>query len=127
LRSPEQAEAIKARVSELHLALGRLRGTKKQLPDRFLEVAEVLRKIRDEKLFDAKGYASFEAFVEREIDLGSKTLALRITRIPEVFSMEACQTHALDALLAALEALDQAVQRAAQRTVVRPPLPGQKR
>lgn len=107
---------------ELHDALTRLRSMKKQLADRFYEAGTVLRHIRDAKLFDAKGYASFESFVEREVDLGSRILALRLARIPEVFVEEAARTHGLDALLAAMEALEQAPQRA-QKAAARPPAP----
>lgn len=120
LRTPDQAESIKARVGELHDALNRLRAMKRQLPERFFEAANLLRSIRDARLFDAKGYASFEAFVEREVDLGGKLLVLRLTRIPEVFLEEASRALGLEALLAAMEALEQAAQRA-QRAPVRPP------
>lgn len=119
LRDPEEAERLKARVSELHQALSRIRALKKQLPERFYEAGIALKSIRDQRLFDAKGYASFEAFVEREIDLGSKTVALRLARIPEVFQREAAAECGLPALMAALETLDQAVQQV-QRTAARP-------
>jgi hypothetical protein len=111
---------------QLHDALTRLRGMKKQLSDRFFEAAMVLHEIREAKLFDAKGYASFEAFVEREVDLGGRTLALRLARIPEVFVEEAARAHGLEALLAGLEAMEQAVQRN-QRTAVKPTSPGRAR
>jgi hypothetical protein len=110
---------------QLHDALTRLRGMKKQLNDRFFEAALVLQGIREAKLFDAKGYASFEAFVEREVDLGGRTLALRLARIPEVFLEDAARAHGLEALLAALEAMEQAAQRK-QRAQVRPPSPGRR-
>jgi hypothetical protein len=125
LRTPDHAENIKARVMQLHDALTRLRGMKKQLNDRFFEAALVLHGIREAKLFDAKGYASFEAFVEREVDLGGRTLALRLARIPEVFLEDAARANGLDALLAALEAMEQAAQRN-QRAQVRPPSPGRR-
>jgi len=120
LRTPEEAESIKARVTELHGLLSKLRGMKKQLPERFFEAGALLRHIRDARLFDAKGYASFEAFVERELDLGGKTFSLRLARIPELFLEEAARAQGLEALMAALEALEQAAQRA-QRPAVRPP------
>jgi len=119
LRTPEEAERIKARIGELHEALGQIRALKKHLPDRFYEAGAVLKRIRDQRLFDAKGYASFDAFVEREIELGSKTLTLRLARIPEVFQEEAARECGLEALLAALEAIEQTAQRS-QRTSPRP-------
>jgi hypothetical protein len=111
---------------ELHDALSRLRGMKKQLADRFYEAGNLLRQIRDARLFDAKGYASFESFVEREVDLGSRTLALRLTRIPEVFLEPAARVHGLDALLAALEAMEQSAQRT-QKSAIKPPTAGRGR
>ena len=125
LRTPDHAENIKARVMQLHDALTRLRSLKKQLNDRFFEAALVLQSIREDKLFDAKGYASFEAFVEREIDLGGRTLVLRLARIPDVFLEAAARANGLEALLAGLEAMEQTVQRN-QRAQVRPPSPGRR-
>jgi len=110
---------LKARVGELHEALSYVRALKKHLADRFFEAGSMLKRIRDERLFDAKGYATFEAFVEREVDIGSKTLCLRLSRIPEVFSEAAAREYGLDPLLGALEALEQAVQRT-PRPVLRP-------
>lgn len=112
LRSPEEAEQLKARVGALHGALTQLRSLKKQLPERFFEAGRVLKRVRDERLFDAKGYASFEAFVEREVDLGSKTLSLRLARLPEVFSEDAAREYGLEPLIGALESLEQAALRA---------------
>lgn len=120
LRTPDHAESIKARIGELHEALNRLRPMKRQLPERFFEAATLLRSIRDARLFDAKGYASFESFVEREVDLGGRQLVLRLTRIPEVFLEDAARSLGLDALLSAMEALEHATQRA-QRVPMKPP------
>ncbi len=105
---------------ELHNLLTKIRGMKKQLAERFFEAGTLLRQIREAKLFDAKGDSSFESFVEREIDLGGRTLVLRLARIPEVFLEDAAKSHGLEALLSALEALEQAPQKA-QKTVARPP------
>lgn len=124
LRAPEEAERIKARIGELHEAVGLIRVLKKQLAERFYEAGVVLKRIRDQRLFDAKGYASFEAFVEREIDLGSKMLALRLARIPEVFLEAAARSSGLDALVAALEAMEQAAQRAQRAGPGLPPSRG---
>ncbi|HTQ07063.1 MAG TPA: hypothetical protein VMI54_24570 [Polyangiaceae bacterium] len=108
LRTPDQADRIKARIGELHTALGRVRALKKNLQDGFWELAHVLKHVADERLFDAKGYATFEAFIEREVDLGSKSVALKLSRLPEVFLESAARRHGLDAVLAALDALDSA-------------------
>jgi len=118
LRIPAQADRIKARIGELHAALGRVRTLKKNLGDGFYELGHVLKHIADERLFDAKGYATFEAFVEREVDVGSKAVALKLSRVPEVFQEPAARKHGIEAVLAALDALDSAKpvqKKAAQR------------
>jgi hypothetical protein len=118
LRTPDHADRIKARIGELHAALGRVRALKKSLGDSFFELGNVLKHIADERLFDAKGYATFEAFVEREVDVGSKSVALKLSRVPEVFQEAAARRAGLDAVLAALDALDSAKpvqKKAAQR------------
>jgi len=117
LRTPDHAERIKARIGELHTVLGRVRTLKKNLQDGFWELGQLLKHIADERLFDAKGYATFEAFIEREVDLGSKSVALKLSRVPEVFLEPAARRHGLDAVLAALDALDSAkpVQKKAAR------------
>ena len=107
LRTPAQADRIKARIGELHTALGRVRALRKNVTDNFYELGRALRHIADERLFDAKGYATFEAFVEREIDLG-KVVALRLARVPEVFQEKAAKDHGLEAVLAAIAALETA-------------------
>ncbi len=126
LRTPDQADRIKARIGELHSALGRVRALKKNLSDGFYELGNVLKQIADERLFDAKGYATFEAFVDREVDLGSKSVALKLSRVPEVFQEAAAREHGLEAVLAALDALDSAkpVQKkaAAQKALAQKPL-----
>ncbi len=81
LRVPAQADRIKARIGDLHTALGRVRALKKNLNENFYELGDVLKHIADERLFDAKGYATFEAFVEREIDVGGKAVALKLSRV----------------------------------------------
>jgi hypothetical protein len=106
LRIPDQADRIKARIGELHAALGRVRALRKNLNEGFYELGHVLKRIADERLFDAKGYATFEAFVEREIDVGGKAVALKLSRVPDVFLEPAARQHGLDAVLAALDALD---------------------
>jgi hypothetical protein len=120
LRTPEQAEDIKARISALHERLGRLRTLKKRLPEQSHAAGTLLKEIKELRLFEAKGYASFEAFVEREVDLGSKLLALRLTRIPDVFTEQAARELGLEALLAALDTLERAA-KPLPRPLSRPP------
>jgi hypothetical protein len=107
LRVPSGAEKIKERIGELHAALGRIRALRKNLANGFFQLGNVLRMIQDKKLHEAKGFSSFEAFVEREIDLG-KTTALKLLRVPSTFTEEAALTHGMEAVFRALDALDEA-------------------
>jgi hypothetical protein len=110
LRTPVEADRIKARIGELHAALGRVRALRKNLAEGFFELGRVLKHISDDRLFDEKGYATFEAFVEREVDL-SKGVALRLARVPDVFQERAAREHGLDAVLAALDVLEEAAKK----------------
>jgi len=105
LRTPEEADQIKARVGELSTAVIKIRGLRKHLGTNFYEIGRVLQHIQDTRLYDAKGYASFDAFVEREIDLG-KAMALKLVRIPVLFQQPAIELG-LEALAAALNAIDE--------------------
>jgi len=106
LRTPTEAEEIKARIGELHAALGRVRALRKNLDKGFYGLGEELLGIQNKKLYEAKGYASFEAFVEREIDLG-KTTSLKLTRIPALFQKEAALALGMDPLFRAIDAIDE--------------------
>jgi hypothetical protein len=107
LRTPEKAEQIKARVAELHNSMVKIRALRKNLNDKFFELGLILGTIKEGTLYEAKGYSSFETFVEREMDLGKST-SLRLERIPRVFQEPAAKEFGLEALLAALEALENA-------------------
>ena len=108
LRTPSEAEQIKVRIGELHAALAKVRGFRKNLNSGFFALGEELRAIQDKKLYEAKGYSSFEAFVEREIDLG-KTTSLKLTRIPGLFQKDAALELGMDALFRAIDAIDDAL------------------
>ena len=122
LRIPEKAEQIKAKVAELHNALVKFRALRKNLGDKFYEAGQILGTIKDGNLYLAKGYASFEAFVERELDLG-KTTPLRLERVPRVFIESAAREIGLEGLIAALEAIDNAAGVPAPRPQAQPTLP----
>jgi hypothetical protein len=127
LRTPSEAEQIKLRIGELHAALGKVRALRKNLNNGFYALGEELRAIQDKKLYEAKGYSSFEAFVEREIDLG-KTTSLKLTRIPGIFQKEAALDLGMDALFRAVDALDESANPPPARSSpgaapARPPLP----
>jgi len=122
LRTPGDADSIKARITELHQALVRIRGLRKNLNDSFVQLGEVLVRIRDDKLYEAKGYASFEAFVEREIDLG-KTTAMRLVRVPAIFIESSARRLGMDAVFAALDAIDAVATPAEHKSSARNALP----
>jgi hypothetical protein len=105
LRVPEKAEQIKAKVAELHNLLVQIRALRKNLADRFFDLGKLLATIRERRLYEAKGYNSFESFLEREVDL-SKGMLLRLERMPRVFHEEIATEIGLDGLVAALDAID---------------------
>lgn len=122
LRTPEAAEQIKAKVSELHNTLVRIRALRKNFNDKFFELGVLLGRIKDGELYVAKGYSSFETFLEREIDL-SKNILLRVERVPRVFLESAAKDYGFEPLLAALESLDGITITKAAPVVTRPQTP----
>lgn len=130
LRAPQGAEQLKAKVAELHAAMVRIRGLRKNLERGFYDLGVELDRIERGKLYEAKGYATFEAFVDRELDVG-KVVAQKLARVPAVFVKQAALDHGMAAVLAALGALDDArAQRAeaaaatARRLPLKPPSAG---
>ena len=121
LRTPDDADGIKARISELHNVLVRIRTLRKNLDDGFYQLGVELHHIHEEKLYEAKGFSSFEAFAERELDLGKAT-AIKLSRVPSIFLEAAARQYGLQSALAAIDALDE---HAAQRKAApnRPNLP----
>ncbi len=107
LRVPAGAEELKTRIAQLHHALEHVRALRRNLADTFFEIAVELRRIREQHLYDAKGYASFESFAERELDLG-KIVAMKLARLPDVFQEQAARHYGMEAVFAALGALDDA-------------------
>jgi hypothetical protein len=114
IRVPLGAEELKAKIGELHNALVQIRGYRKNLAKGFYDIGLVLREIQQHKLFEAKGYGSFEAFLEREIDLG-KVTALRLIRVVSTFLREAALEHGMEKLAHALQSLETASEMTAPR------------
>ena len=108
LRTPAGAENLKERIRRLHVAVTRIAELRRNVAGNFYQIGLVLRTIRDEALYDAKGYFSFEAFAERETGLG-KLMAARLSRVPSVFLEQAASEYGLHAVLAALDAMDESV------------------
>ncbi len=134
LREPAGAEQLKARVAELNSALARMRVMRKNLAARFYDLGQELAAVRDARAYEAKGYVSFESFAERELELG-KVVSSRLVRIPAVFRKEAALEHGVDAVFAALGALETAATQPAGGATaprapalpLKPPVPGRGR
>lgn len=105
IRTPTGAEEIKQKIAELHNQTQKVRTLRKRLDKGFFEIGQVLAEIQQQELYQAKGYGSFEAFLEREIDLGKLT-CLRLMKIPGIFQREAAYDYGMDRLFAAISALE---------------------
>jgi len=119
LRTPEAADRIKASIGELHNLTQKMRSLQKNLNDGFFELGQILADIEERKLYEVKGYSNLETFAERELGLG-KGLAGKLLRIPSLFQASAAQALKLDALVRAIDAIDQAPQAAAARVAKLP-------
>ena len=105
IRVPSGAEELKAKIGELHNALVQIRAHRKNLNKGFFDIGGVLRDIQQRKLYEAKGYGSFEAFLEREIDLG-KTTSIKLIKISTIFVKAAALEFGMDKLFQSLQVLD---------------------
>jgi hypothetical protein len=105
IRTPVDAEDIKERIRELHAALAQIKTFRKNLGKNFFEIGLVLKEIETRRLYEAKRFPSFEAFVEREIDLG-KTTSLRLVRVVGLFQKEGAVEVGMDRLFTAIAAID---------------------
>lgn len=104
-RTPERAEELKQKLGALASSVSRIRELKRTLPRSFYDIGQILQDIKNRRLYEVKGYGSFEAFVEREIDLG-KQMSLRIVRIVQTFLRDAALAAGLERVTAALAALE---------------------
>jgi hypothetical protein len=107
IRTPDNAEDIKQKVRDLHGALAQIKAYRKSLPKTFWDIGVVLKDIQTRRLYEAKRFPSFEAFVEREIDLG-KTTSLRLVRAAGLFVREGALELGMDRVFAAIQAIDSA-------------------
>lgn len=105
IRRPQDIEGRKQKLGALAQATSQIRGLKRSLNKSFYDIGQILRRIETERLYEVKGYGSFEAFVDREIDLG-KQLSLKIVRIVQTFIREAAESAGLERVTAALDALE---------------------
>lgn len=105
IRTPSGVEEIKAQVVELHNHIERIKSLRKNLAKTFFDIGLVLREVQSRGLYRAKGFQSFEAFVEREVDLG-KTQSARLVRLVTIFQREAALELGMDRALEALVHLE---------------------
>ncbi len=105
IRTPSGAEDIKQKIADLHQALTQIKALRKNVGKSFYDIGLILRDIQAQKLYLAKGFGSFEAFLEREMDLG-KTTCLRLVRITQVFLKEAAHELGMDRMINALITLE---------------------
>ena len=105
IRVPTGAEDIKAKIADLHNAVVQIKQLRKNLAKGFFEIGNVLRDIQARRLYEAKGFGTFEAFLEREIDLG-KTTSLRLVKTVHLFQKEAALEYGMDRVFNAITALE---------------------
>lgn len=105
IRTPAGADDIKEKLNELLRLSGQLKALRKNLPKNFYEIGQILREVQAKRLYEPRNYPSFDAFLERETELG-KELGLKITRIAGLFTKEGAMELGLDRLVAALGALE---------------------
>lgn len=105
IRVPTGAEQIKQKIGELHNQMQKIRTLRKRLDKGFFDIGQVLTEIQHQELYVAKGYGSFEAFLEREIDLGKMT-SLKLMKVAHTFQKDAAIDAGMDRLFAALAALE---------------------
>lgn len=106
IRTPATAEAIKAKIADLHSALQQIKGHRKNLAKGFYDVGVVLKDIQTRRLFEAKGFGTFEAFLEREAAELGKTTALRLVRIATLFQREAALELGMDRIFMVLVGIE---------------------
>ena len=104
-RAPVDVDERKQKIGALATATQQIRALKRTLGKSFFEVGLILKSIEERRLYDVKGYGTFEAFLEREIELG-KLLGLRLTRAVDVFQRPAALAAGMDRVCAAIAVLD---------------------
>lgn len=106
IRTPAQAEDIKARIAELHNAAQQIKALRKNLAKGFYDIGIVLKDIQARRLYEAKGFGTFEAFLEREMAELGKMTALRLVRIATLFLKEGALELGMDRIFIALMAIE---------------------
>lgn len=102
---PDAKQELKQQLGRLSAATAQIAGLKRNLSKGFYEIGGILSQIRSDKLYEVKGYGSFESFLERELDI-NKITSLRMARISEVLRREDAVAAGLERAAAAVAALD---------------------
>lgn len=106
IRTPAAAENIKARIGQLHNLSTQVKALRKNMAKGFFDIGIILRDIRDDKLYEAKGFGTFEAYLEREMaDIG-KTTCLRLVRLCGLFQKEGAIELGMDRVFMALMSIE---------------------
>jgi hypothetical protein len=100
-----RTDHLKARFSALSGATSQIKTLKRSLQKNFFEVGQLLEKIREEKLYEVKGYGSFESFVEREMDL-DKVTCMRLSRLARSMVRDAAIEVGMERACAAIATLE---------------------
>jgi hypothetical protein len=100
-----RTDHLKARFSALSTATTQIKTLKRAMQKNFFDVGLQLDRIRDEKLYEVKGYGSFESFVEREVDL-DKVTCMRLARVARSMVREAALEVGMERACAAMAALE---------------------
>ncbi|CAN5910890.1 hypothetical protein BH11MYX4_BH11MYX4_49840 [soil metagenome] len=106
IRTPVMAEDIKAKIGELHNSLQQIKSLRKNLAKGFYDIGIVLKDIQARQLYQAKGFGTFEAFLERETAELGKTTALRLVRIAGLFLKEGALELGMDRIFMALMSIE---------------------
>ena len=104
-RSGLTKSELKAQFAKLSAATAQIGVLKRTLSKSFVDVGALLNQIRSERLYEVKGYGSFESFVEREIDI-NKAVCVKLARIAETLHRDAALAAGLERASAAVAALD---------------------
>lgn len=107
-RAPEGAESLKQQLSTVMGLLAQLRAFKRTLNRQFYDAGLVLQRLSEPALYQAKGYGSFDKFVEREVEKElaiGRSLAQDLVQIVRIFQREPAEELGLDRLRDALRKL----------------------
>jgi len=100
-----RTEHLKAQVTALNSATAQIKTLKRAIQKNFFDVGLQLDRIRDQKLYEIKGYGSFESFLEREMDL-DKVTCMRLARVARSMVREAAIEVGMERACAAMAALE---------------------